>query len=351
MKFLKFFFITVVFLLLIIISFNYFVDATGRYFNLNKNNEKVKKLLLSNNKVAVLNQINPFFYKSNLISSTEKKIDIIICGTSKIQNIGSQTFENQSYLNVAGSGMSFYDVLFLCDFAIKKHNPKKIIFSLEPHSFHTVNVSKEWIRLSDEKVFKKLLKIYGVPYNISIKSNFYKEYLFNLLNYNILRNNLKYLDQLKNLNTKKFITDKNLIQELNRKEIFLEIYFKDGVIKNNLQSIYDESSYISYLAENSLKRESVYVQTKEIQLEKFVENHSDNIEIVLVKIPFHPIFYESDKEKFNYNRVEKFAKNISKKYNVQVKGNYNFLLTQCEKREMLDAQHLLESCIKKLLKN
>ena len=82
----------------------------------------------------------------------------------------------------------------------------------------------------------------------------YKEYLFNLLNYNILRNNLKYLNQLKNLNTKKFITDKNLIQELNRKEIFLEIYFKDGVIKNNLQSIYDESSYISYLAENSLKR-------------------------------------------------------------------------------------------------
>ena len=82
-----------------------------------------------------------------------------------------------------------------------------------------------------------------------------------------------------------------------------------------------------------------------------LKNHSDNIEIVLVKIPFHPIFYESDKEKFNYNRVEKFAKNISKKYNVQVKGNYNFLLTQCEKREMLDAMHLLESCIKKLLKN
>ena len=174
MKFLKFFLTTVVFLLLIIISFNYYVDATGRYFNSNKNNEKVKKLLLSNNKVAVLNEINPFFYKSNLISTTEKKIDTIICGTSKIQNIGSQTFENQSYLNVAGSGMSFYDVLFLCDFAIKKHNPKKIIFSLEPHSFHTVNDSKEWVRLSNEKVFKKLLKTYGVPYNISIKGNFYK---------------------------------------------------------------------------------------------------------------------------------------------------------------------------------
>ena len=39
-----------------------------------------------------------------------------------------------------------------------------------------------------------------------------------------------------------------------------------------------------------------------------------------------------------------------KKYNVQVKGNYNFLLTQCEKREMLDAQHLLK-LYKKLLKN
>ena len=36
MKFLKFFLTTVVFLLLIIISFNYYVDATGRYFNLNK---------------------------------------------------------------------------------------------------------------------------------------------------------------------------------------------------------------------------------------------------------------------------------------------------------------------------
>ena len=106
MKFLKFFFITVVFLLLIIISFNYFADATGNYFNSNKNNEKLKKLLLSNNEVAVLNRINPFFYKLNLISTTEKKIDTIICGTSKIQNIGSQTFENQSYLNVAGSGMS-----------------------------------------------------------------------------------------------------------------------------------------------------------------------------------------------------------------------------------------------------
>lgn len=61
MKFLKFFSITVVFLLSIIISFNYFADATGNYFNSNKNNEKLKKLLLSNNEVAVINRINPFF--------------------------------------------------------------------------------------------------------------------------------------------------------------------------------------------------------------------------------------------------------------------------------------------------
>ncbi len=351
MKFLKFFSITVVFLLSIIISFNYFADATGNYFNSNKNNEKLKKLLLSNNEVAVLNRINPFFYKLNLISSTEKKIDTIICGTSKIQNIGSQTFVNQSYLNVAGSGMSFYDVLFLCEFAITKYNPKKIVFSLEPHMFHTVLETKEWVRLSNEKIFKNLLQTYRVPYNISTKGDFYKEYLFNLLNYEILRNNLKYLNQLKNLNTKKFITDKNLIQELSNKEIFLEIYLKDGVIKSNMQSIYDKSNTIRYLAGNSLKRESIYVKRKETQLEKFVEKYADNKEIVLVKIPFHPIFYELDKEKFNYNRVEKFAKKISKKYDVQVKGNYNFLLTQCEKREMLDAMHLLESCIKRLLRS
>ena len=130
MKFLKFFLTTVVFLLLIIISFNYYVDATGRYFNSNKNNEKVKKLLLSNNKVAVLIK-SILFYKSNLISSTEKNRYNHL-RDFKNSKYRSQTFENQSYLNVAGSGMSFYDVLFLCDFAIKKHNPKKLFFFRAP---------------------------------------------------------------------------------------------------------------------------------------------------------------------------------------------------------------------------
>ena len=120
-------------------------------------------------------------------------------------------------------------------------------------------------------------------------------------------------------------------------------------MKNNKTSIYDNHDLIKSAAITSMKRKSKFLEETKIQLYRFVKKNSKNSKIIFVKIPFHPVYYNEEKKRFKYEDIDTFLFKLSEELDVVVKGDYNFSSTKCNKEEMVDEMHILESCIKKII--
>ena len=333
-----------------IIVFNFFVDSVGRYYNSKINSKKIIKFLKFNKEVSSIRTINSFSYKNYLIDITDGPINTVICGTSRSEVIGKEVFEeNMDYINVSGAGFSLMDILVLCEKSINKFSPKIIIFSIDPKMFYQVMNSREWIRLNKSNFFDQFKQNYNLDINFFEIYQFYKEYFFNLINFDILKKNISYL--LKLLKYKKnFFVNEYEIKKLEKLGIFDDRFLKNGSDINTFKSLYDDENLMRQIGINESKINYDFQPIKLNIFDNFLNLHKKNKEIHLLFVPLHPIYKEETEEKIKNDYIESLVKNLKNSHkNIKLKGSFNLYETKCIKTEMLDTMHVNENCLKKIL--
>jgi hypothetical protein len=333
MKFIKTFYFSSIFLITIIILFNYFIDNSRRYFhekraikNILNNLELTQKVKLESNLNERIYKKEKLFFNTNRIND----IDIAVCGTSRGALIGN-SLSNKKILNLSYSGSTILDSLIMCNYANDhKIASGKIILSFEPNVFLNNYESNSWSELFYDN---KLIKYYTI-------------YKYNTQNLNLVILKNKY-DNFKKLLSFQLLSDniKSILHKKNSENIWL---FYDG------SYLADESKSLSTNDIETLALKDLLVKTtinnKNYDLiEKFI-NNSKNNEIIFLLLPFHERYYEIVNNHFFYKDVEKELLQLSKKFNIKLIGSFNIKLTECKSDEFTDNLHPKQICIKKILK-
>ena len=325
--------ISILLTLITIISFNYFVDSSGRYYTKKKIIKKSLYELEQNNYFYATQNFFERLLKKELIKKNKNNnIEIVICGSSRAAIMNEKIIGNSNFLNLAFSFSTLFDSLIMCDYAYSKLRSNKMIIVLDYYYFIDLDnkhFKYEWISLFQDKKFKDYKKKLSTKTYLYYITNYYFSLFKNLLSYDLLKENvIKLYD--KNKENKNFL-------KINSNGSF-EINFDS----NSQINLKDKERY----AENHLKFAKTINQENLLFFEKYLEKNKKNIEIYL--LPYSPIYYKTLKKSKVITELNNKIEEISKKNKIKILGSYNPNDFFCDEKNFSDAVHPDIKCLTKI---
>jgi hypothetical protein len=338
----KFFFyysiFSIIFILSLLISFNYYFSKKV-FLDL-----KIKDHILKirNNKLISPANIGDLYFDRYF------KIGLAQYSTSECYLVGSSqhTVINYEYLrsgkkindcknldNLSLQTATLEDYAILSYFLIKKEQkPKKIIFALEsPIFLFNFDPSSRWKVL--DTIFYEFIKIAKIEYI------YFRDYNFNTyLDFNLLKNNLY------------FIFEKNLlINSFDKKDNFkltenLAYYDSYGVINNRKEekreNVYD---MVGFTDNYEYDKATFFFEKMLVYL------NSLDIEIELLLLPYRPDVYDNSTWASDIKKFDKQIQYLKKKYNLKILGTLYPEQADCVTDDFIDKSHPKINCILKSL--
>lgn len=324
--------ITLVIGLILIISFNYYIDPARKFKNDFEEIDMSKNILVTRN-------IDERIFKKSLIEKKEN-IEILILGSSRIMGIGKDELNTKKEVFNAGvSGANLKDI-FALTYVANQKGIKKIIVGVDP-----------WIFNKDEdKRYKSIEENFINEYNVLFSKNLKieKDKFFTikyLLKFSTLKDALKILKR-GNIRKKAI-----LLSERDNSEKYNIFLSKDASLiysnKFKRENINDWEANIGYQMKNFTNLDK---ERKEL-FETFMNYYKDkNIEIILFLPPYNPNYYKyTQKEMKNYynimEEVKKYIVDFSEKNNIKLIGDY--YIKELEEESFYDTMHLRRENFKK----
>lgn len=349
------YFILFTLFLIIVASFNYFIDPAYIYSKKNSSlspDYYVKKLLLSENGL-VAEGWDERKIKLSLLKNADN-FECLVLGSSRVlqisseRNTGNLTKECKNIINVGVSGGSFEDMLTYSKILLDKNNKsvKKVFIEISPWFFKLNMELKSTIYKDYYETFLNELDS-----NISLVKSDYNEKLFlNLFNLNYFISSLK-LFYLSSENYKvvnpleKFDTDLGY-----EKAVFL----KDGSYVYSKKFLLDSKEKIKTLKEGGGEykiRDEIYDLKVLTIFNKLINIYRENnIEPAIILTPYHPSVFKF-KNSMPYKhiaKIEELTNNLALNNNLELYGSFFPEKIGCKPNEFLDYIHATKSCLDKI---
>ena len=272
------------------------------------------------------------FSKFKILVS-EKQIDNLIVGSSRISFIGEKIL-NSSSLNLSVGTATIEDQIALTLMGIEKIELSRIFLAADPWLFNETQFkpySDRWKSLRSE-YYRSIHKIQNDESIIKI---------FDEKELNKAKSNLGSIVEkvYKFLN----LRQAKLVQPKNKDGDYVS--YSDGTEKFNIKSIKVTGTPIKYFM-------SPYVHStkKEDLFKKFIDYLIKNKkEVTLVLVPFYEDSYNLTVNESNLilEREDFFTK-LAKNKNLKIIGSYNPKILNCNKNEFYDDIHPTERCHMKM---
>lgn len=349
---LRYTFISIFSLILLISLFNYKVDSSGLFGNANYLLQAAKAL--TNGKIiSGLDNSDQRSLQESIIKNLQVKNDVILIGSSKSMMLRKRFFlkEEVNFFNHAAYGGSMEDYISIIAAYEDLHNyiPKTVIIGVDTWTFNKYNGQIRWKTL--EKYYNLGLgKIYNkkIKSTRSINTMKWKQ----LINYDYTLLNIKSFIALFKSNGKAF----EVIDNIN---IDKSIREPDGSIHYPYGRRYRKDSATEIEAKAYTKG-SVYAlgNYKKLDNIKLFEDFIDYLQakgtkVVFFLTPYHPISYDIliKDEKYKYiNIVEKYLKKLSTLKNIKLTGSYNPHKYNFKNKDFFDGMHGHEGVAKEIAK-
>ncbi|MDD2714810.1 MAG: DUF1574 family protein [Candidatus Wallbacteria bacterium] len=146
--FLKFFLLLP--LSVIIIGTNYYTDPANLFSN-SKIENKISKLIIAHKNFSGIDSFDERIMQKNIINSFEESPKIISLGSSRIMQIESNLFSDNTFFNHFVSGASLEDFIAIMGMYFDKGiKPEIVIIGLDPWLLNKNNGQTRWISLKEE---------------------------------------------------------------------------------------------------------------------------------------------------------------------------------------------------------
>jgi len=360
-KYFKTTFGLVIFLILLIMIINIFVDIGNIYLRKivtePKVDEYIKTLLTSKN--GLLREgWNERLIKTNLAKEAGH-MECVILGSShimqisNIRNIGNIQKQCKSLLNLGVSGGSLEDIFVFSYFIFTNSKlPKKIFIDIDPWTLK-FNMGSRYGAYSME--YMKMNKLLEIENNTKIIS-YQEEILKNLINWEYLFYNIK---MLKDKKFKAFDYFNNKILIPTKPYIYSQGYEKSIILADG-GHIYSSD----YLTKQKMSNPNIpmgggdykisgdaYNTVAITNLKKLLNFYQkNNIEVNFILTPYHPNVFKNGKTKpvKHMQEVQRIIFDIVKQYDLKIYGSFFPEEINCKENEFLDFMHPTTECLNKI---
>lgn len=336
-------------ILALVIVVNFVVDP-AHLFKGKQYEKGIVDLLNQGKNVALSGNLDDMLLQKFYIENLRERKDVVVIGSSRLFQIYSSFYPEQSFVNNSIASLSSVDDEMLIYWFYKKHGfiPKKIILGLDPWLINNSSANKHFKSTPREYLeMAKFMEIHlSAVDRISLFSHHFDKF-FQLFSPSYFQSSLRTLFK------KGKIVAGNDYYATNERYGDLNIKLPDGSLsyndslRNRNQDEVDLAALAYFIKGNDVvDKNSIY------KIEKFVKTlNSDGVEVVFLLSPYHPKTYRliTSERQLNILAVSTaYFRDLAARENIRMIGSYNpedYCLTGAD---FYDGVHMKEEAIIKI---
>ncbi len=341
--------ISVVSLLLLVASLNYWVDPAGIFSKQARCREfSMAEVFSRKNNILI-----DFNYDERLLQKYRLELDgpgkdVIVIGSSRSLQISSLILE-RPLLNISVSGAGIEDFIALSVLAKKGLHPKIIIFGVDPWIFNVHYGQSRWKSLSYE--YSTGLSVIGGR-KYSTDFTLPTRYL-QLLNYEYSKESLMLL--WKSIRQKQpaysIRTSDGPTSDADLIRFDGSRAYHKSYVERDQETVKAQAISFASRPDISILNNFVFSDDVQQDFRRLLDYVAKDTTVIIFLPPFHPSAYPLIKSRYSQvEDVERTVRLEARTRGIAVFGSYDPLLAGCGEKDFLDAMHPKDICISKLLR-
>ncbi len=340
---------------------NYIVDPAN-VFKANDYEKSMVDIMLTGKNIANISNYKERIFQDYYIAASDEKKDIIMLGSSKSLQIGSDLFTRKSFFNHSVSGATLQDYMAILEMYIEKNKPPdEVIIELSPWILNANNKQNRWENIRDYYYnFKKRLRTGAMPRIFSADKYAWafrvKKYL-QLFSLSYFQGSVEYV--LYMIRNKDFqqdfyptdLTESNVTVKCSDGHI---VYYRDFRLTKPAKALENAKKYISRGPVYGLGGFDKLDEGLKAQLEQFIDFLlSNKVKVVLFMPPHHPYVYGYLINSESYDIIadeESYYRGLADKRGITVLGSYDPSLCGLDGNDFYDGVHLRNEAVERLFK-
>lgn len=339
---------------LIIVSVNVWIDPANIY-SLGKYENGIVSLMSEGNNVTNIQNYNERYLQKKLIETGHFKPQLLIIGSSRVMEIGSDFFKNKTVMNNGVSFAILEDDLAILNLYLKQGiKPDRIILGLDPWTLNDNNPENRWIYIYPVE-YKDMLQRIGDEQETKLTDYFrINPYYKEMFSFSYFQESIKSKIWSEKKEQSEYTATKTKINKSYTK-------YTDGSIRYDLKfrnkTAEELKSFVINNSESVIEvplkdfNEISKAKTKTlIKLVAFCKKNGIQIEFLLT--PFHPYTYKLLLSKPKYSLLpmtEETYKKIAANSSIKLYGSFDPANLNLNDSLFYDDMHCKVSALRKIL--
>jgi hypothetical protein len=328
---------------LAVAAVNYFVDPAN-LFTGSAYVDRVARILSAGHNVDNLTNYDERIFQEQMIKDVHKTPDVVVLGSSRIMEIGSNFFPGKTVLNCGVSHGNVNDLVAIVGALDSLGRlPHEMVIGVDPHLIGQGGTS-EWEQLHPyyDCLIKKLLTLYPDADAKPSANPFHR--LLPLFSFSYFRSSMEFLIKRK---SKKY-TDVGLNRPTNTGRL------SDGTISYGWEYTHPDRNKVANDAEITGADQGLPLpDTAKIRLFESLLTflQGKKVELHFVMIPFHPDFYKGIRQEHGsvLQAWQPVFATIAASYHIPLSGNFDANILGMPVADFYDMYHCSGESIKKYI--
>jgi hypothetical protein len=324
----------------LVILLNYYIDPAN-IFSSEKYTKGIAAIILKGHNVENISNYDERMLQKQVLNKITKAPDVVVLGSSRVMEIGSDFFPGKLVLNCGVSHGNIHDLIAITGLMDSLHKlPGLLIINVDPWLIGKGTL--EWQTLSEyHNYMLKRITADNEAGNTNYQSNNLRKF-YSLISFDYFKKSVDFIR-------------KGVSKKYSDVGTFRPLYgrFSDGTICYSEKVRHPDSLKVATDAKETAIKEGIPKPDQEsvLLLERMLDFlQSKNIKIEMLMLPVHPAFYrEANKNNDNFNSTESLFKEIAKKKGIPVIGSFNAQTYELTGSEFYDMYHCSKDAIKKIM--
>ena len=301
---------------MMVIAGNYFIDPANQ-FGAKNYVSNIAALLAKGNNVDNISNYDERLLQLEVIKRIDSTPDIVVLGSSRIMEIGSDFFPGRTVRNLGVSHANIYDIVSVVGILDSLgHLPKEIYLNVDPGLFE-MDATSEWQSIQPFYDHMARVNAVGKPSESKVSYAAFKKQL-TLFSFEYFQQAL----QFKWKGGTKKIIDAGTTKPASYGR------YSDGSIAYPSSYIHPDTAVVSRIAADQVVEKSKYEMdtVKQRVFEELLHFFKmKNIKVHFVMIPFHPIYLKEMNKKFGqiFSFQEAGFQVMAAARNIEVTGSFD----------------------------
>jgi len=337
----------------LMVAVNAIVDPAHLYLKSKSYEEGIARILASGHNVANVHNFDHRLVQKYRIAKEKGLPDMIVLGSSRSMQIGTNIFPDKLVVNNSVPGGSLADYLgILFNYEQKGGIPKTIVFCVDPWVLNPNNVGNDWVSIKED-TYAMLDKL-GFPSRKIFKAPLISPKMTNLFSFSYFQTAIQTVFKEGFEGDSYFATDKEIADDY-------DIELKDGrrsyskSFRSRSEKEIEKTAMDNF---TSINKEFYDFQKPDHGMSNILKKlisylQSKNVTVVFYLAPYHPVVYNtllSPAKQKVLIEIENNYRDFAKRHDLKILGSYDPSKVGLGGLDFYDDFHASKEAVEKIFK-